>query len=166
MPFAMYVGFVVGLLAAAIMALVATDARTRLVKVGAFHWAALAITVVSFVIWVTGNVLRHMGGQEIRFFSPWGIVFGCVCLVFVCARWFESWKVADNSAVPDQEEIEKVALCVAASLLTLGTVVTTAGGRIEESIANVLIGVMALGFGATIMFFARVFHLRSKTRER
>ena len=177
MSFPMYLGFVVGILAGALVAVIGTiqkrrkngavetDERTELIKIRAGFITFIALGVISYVGWVTDNVLRHLRGEAVAFFSPWGLLLIACCLIFVAAMWYESWKVTDNDAVPDDDEMKKMKgalLGLGGSAVALGTSLTASDGRIEGSVANVLVAILLVLGSATVLTFVRMYFRRQK----
>lgn len=177
MSFPMYLGFVVGILAGALVAVIGTiqkrrknaaiesDERTDHIKFRAGFTTFVAMGIISYVGWVTDNVLRHLRGEEVVFFSPWGLLLITCCLIYTATLWYESWKVTDTDAAPDDGEMKKAKtalLCLGGSALALGTSITAADGRIDRSVANVLVGMLAALGSATVFTFVRMYYRRRK----
>jgi hypothetical protein len=177
MSFPMYLGFVVGILAGALAVVIGTiqkrrkntaiesDERTELIKIRAGFVTFVALGLISYVGWVTDNVLRHLRGEKVAFFSPWGLLLMACCLIYIAALGYESWKVSDNSAIPDDDQMKKAKtalLCLGASALALGTSIAAADGRIDRSVATVLIGMLAGLGGATVVVIVRMYFRRQQ----
>jgi hypothetical protein len=173
----MYLGFVSGILAGLLVVVIGTvqkrrkggapdtDERSELINVRAGFLTAAATGIISFVAWVTDNVLRNQRGEEVAFFSPWGIIVLATCFIFLGAKAYETWKVSDHDAAPDDEEMKKVKtalLCLAFSVLSLGSALASADGRIERSVANVLVGFLAVLGSATVLTLVRMYLRRQK----
>jgi MFS family permease len=149
----MIVGMVAGGLIAMIALLVAKkkgvpamveeDERTELIKVRAGNLTCWAVSGFSFVGWVTDNVLRHLKDLPVAFFSPWSIIFFALVLIYVLAWYYESRKVSDNEAAPDDNEMKKMnqaLLPMGMSVIVFSSVLITAGDRLDRSVMWFLAG--------------------------
>lgn len=177
MSFTMYLGFVTGMLGGGLVAVIALliakkkgvpamveeDERTELIKVRAGNFTFWAMGLFSYVGWVTDNVMRHLKDLPVAFFSPWGIIFFALVVIYLAAWYYESWKVSDNEAAPDDNEMKKLRIALialGASLITISSVYASAGDRMERSVAFFLIGLELLlalmcGIGLGHMYLRR-----------
>lgn len=161
MSFTMFIGMIsgglVGALAVAIGLIVAKkkgvptmveeDERTELIRARSGSLAFWAVGVVAFVGWVVDNFMRHLKDQPVAFFSPWGIIFFVMIAIYVAALYYESWKLSDNDATPDDAEMKKMQLAMMAaggSLLSMGSAVLSAGDRLESPVKFFLVSFVLL----------------------
>lgn len=85
--FALVAGVVVGVVAFLRSkkmkdAAVEWDERTIQVRSNAGQWSFFITLAASFVAWVASNVQAHNEGAEIQFFSPWGVMFWSMLVIY------------------------------------------------------------------------------------
>jgi cbb3-type cytochrome oxidase subunit 3 len=108
-------------------------------------------------------VLRNGRGESVAFISPWSLIFFAMVVIYLLTWLYESRKVSDNEAAPDDKELKKMNLAVMAtglSVVLLSGAFLSAGDRIEGTVKWFLGGfevllLVILGFLLGRMYLRR-----------
>jgi uncharacterized membrane protein len=181
MSFTMYMGMIVGMLAGGLSVAVALliakkkgvaplveeDERTEQVNARAGYLTFLAALGFSFVGWVTDNVLRNGRGEPVAFISPWSLIFFAMVVIYLLTWLYESRKVSDNEAAPDDKELKKMNLAVMAmglSVVLLSSAFLSAGDRIDGTVKLFLWGLELLMLLVLGFLLGQMHRRRKKTQ--
>jgi uncharacterized membrane protein len=178
MSFSLYIGFVVGILIGLVLAgvgmstarkkrgVVEQDERTELISARGGRTALLGVSVVAFVAWVVENIVRHLDGLDVHFFSPWAIMLLTIFVLYVVACYYESRKVSDPDAEPDEHEKKRLEVSLGGlvgSLCIVTAVLVSAGNRMDSGFLWFLIAFELVMLATVGIIFAKtVWHKHTR----